>query len=372
MKRNELLQKIMPVISAFTVVASTYAALNSSIAGSNDDLLATIVAMEECGRGVQRLRFKTTRFSELMNPECFSEKDFKQRFRLPRSVFYDVLERIETHPVFHAPANVGCRKISVEKQLACFLMRVGGVEAVAKIRSELAISESSVSIFTRRVATAIINRLGCYVGMPRNGSKRKADVKKIFENRDIALKGAVGIIDCTSIPIVVPTRDRKDGNAYVYHNRKCQASLSVQAITTCEDCPRFLSIFGACPGSYYDTRIFYESSVYKNLGKFLEPDEFLMGDCGYFIKPWMMRGWSNSELKEDNPRNIHRRSFNRLYSSVRISIERAFGILKARFQGLSKKIWFRRLEDYQSCIHACAILHNICAEANAVSFPSLR
>ena len=64
MKRNEVLQKIMPVISAFTVVASTYAALNSSIAGSNDDLLATIVAMEECGRGVQRLRFKTTRFSE--------------------------------------------------------------------------------------------------------------------------------------------------------------------------------------------------------------------------------------------------------------------------------------------------------------------
>ncbi len=114
------------------------------------------------------------------------DSDFKQQLRVPRAVFEDVLERIKSHPLFDAPVNVGARKIPVDKQLACFLLRIGANEFVHSIRRKLAISEGAVSTCVRRVATTIGDRLGGYVTMPRNGTPRKAAVKKQFKTRERA------------------------------------------------------------------------------------------------------------------------------------------------------------------------------------------
>jgi hypothetical protein len=64
-----------------------------------------------------------------------------------------------------------------------------------------------------------------------------------------------------------------------------------------------------------------------------------------------------------------RARYNKFFSGVRISVERAFGILKARFQALAQKMDFRGLDAidmYRRCFIACAILHNICAEMKIV------
>jgi hypothetical protein len=46
---------------------------------------------------------------------------------------------------------------------------------------------------------------------------------------------------------------------------------------------------------------------------------------------------------------------------------RAFGILKARFKGLAKKLWFRGDSDewYRKVFKACCILHNVCKDMKA-------
>ena len=46
---------------------------------------------------------------------------------------------------------------------------------------------------------------------------------------------------------------------------------------------------------------------------------------------------------------------------------RAFGILKARFKGLAKKLWFRGESDqwYRKVFTACCILHNVCKDMKA-------
>jgi len=53
------------------------------------------------------------------------EDRFKLWFRVPQVVFNAVLERIKDHPVFKIPYNVGSRSLTVAKQLAAFLMRLG-------------------------------------------------------------------------------------------------------------------------------------------------------------------------------------------------------------------------------------------------------
>lgn len=57
-----------------------------------------------------------------------------------------------------------------------------------------------------------------------------------------------------------------------------------------------------------------------------------------------------------------RTMFNRHYSAVRITVERTFGQLKARFESLLKGMWFRDDDMYTLCFEACCILHNVCLE----------
>jgi hypothetical protein len=51
--------------------------------------------------------------------------NFKAWFRIPQGVFHHVCTTIKGHSLFVVPTNIGARAIPIEKQLACFLLRVG-------------------------------------------------------------------------------------------------------------------------------------------------------------------------------------------------------------------------------------------------------
>lgn len=162
-------------------------------------------------------------------------------------MFAYVVLAIEKDAAFAVPANIGCRqcrRIPVDKQLMCYLLRVGNnTQASIVARRRLHMSQSSVSVCMRRVAEAIVRCLGPkHMVMPRNNTPEKAAVKACFRKR--RFKDAVGIIDCTHVRNVVPFTVVREGNGNAYINRKSQKTLSYQAITTCEASPRFLNISG--------------------------------------------------------------------------------------------------------------------------------
>ena len=227
---------------------------------------------------VQR-RPQSAWWSETMSSEYTSDDMFRVEARLPRSVFHYVVKAIEKDKAFAVPANVGRRRIPVDKQLMCFLLRVGNNQQTSIVAQRLGISASSVPVCVRRVATAIARCLGPkHLLMPRNGAPEKAAVKAAFRRR--SFKDAVGIIDCTHVRIVVPFSVVREGNVNAYINRKSLKTLTYQAITTCEASPRFLNISGGLAGSAYDTRVLEASFVYQNIQNFLEGEEYIMGDLG--------------------------------------------------------------------------------------------
>jgi len=310
----------------------------------------------------QQLRPTAAWWRETMCPVFTPEKRFKEKLRVTREVFREVLLKIQSHPVFDVPLNVGGRKVPVAKQLVCFLLRVGANDPVHEIREKVHVSESTVTTSVRRVAEAICSRLGFYVRTPLNGTEAKAKIARMFAEREPAFKDARGIVDCTHTFMAPETKETRAGNKAAYIGRDGKTTLTWQAIVTPEATPRFLSLSGGIGGAAYDTRVLQKSGVYLHMGRYLEGNEYLCGDCGYALRPWMMRGWAPSELKADDPKTKDRRAFNRLYSGMRISVERAFGILKARFRALGGKLFVRSKKDYRSCMMACCILHNICAE----------
>lgn len=88
----------------------------------------------------------------------------------------------------------------------------------------------------------------------------------------------------------------------------------------------------------------------------------------------MMTGFKKTEVSSEQA-HVRRRmeQFNKFFSGVRISVERAFGILKARFKSLQGVMHVRgtdALEVYFNYFTAACILHNVCADKKVVRIRS--
>lgn len=82
-------------------------------------------------------------------------------------------------------------------------------------------------------------------------------------------------------------------------------------------------------------------------------DNWLLGDQGYPLEPWLL-------TPVPQPSSNKEEKFNKLHSLARNTIERAFGLLKARFRCLLKhRVLHYSHEKAAYIVYACAILHNI-------------
>ena len=196
-----------------------------------------------------RRRPKSCWWEETMDPEHTDDAEFRQQVRVPRCVFFKVLEDIEHHEVFRKPVNVGERGVGVDKQLMAFLLRMGANLLVHTVRKKLGISENTVAVSVRRVAQAIGDNLGHRMRMPKNGTVAKEKVKRMFARRDPALGDAVGIVDCTHVPIVLPTAAKRSGNTPANLNRKGTPTITFQALLRLRACaiPKASAVRGVEP-----------------------------------------------------------------------------------------------------------------------------
>lgn len=167
--------------------------------------------------------------------------------------------------------------------------------------------------------------------------------------RHHAFQKAVGAIDGCHIRIKPPGRNKED-----YFNYKQFYSIQMQAV--CDSTGRFLNIFVGYLGSVHDTRVFKNSPLYYN-AEYPPAGYFLIGDSGYPSIDKPIRVVTPYKLPLQGP--VEER-FNWCHSQGRIIIDRAFGMMKARwrrtlFSALEVKVGF-----CTEVVIACAFLHNVC------------
>ena len=79
----------------------------------------------------------------------------------------------------------------------------------------------------------------------------------------------------------------------------------------------------------------------------------MLGDGAYPLLPWLIKPYNFG------PALIHsEKLFNKKLCSAR-AVERASGILKARWRCLLKRL-DNRIENVSAVVIACRVLHNIC------------
>lgn len=120
----------------------------------------------------------------------------------------------------------------------------------------------------------------------------------------------------------------------------------------CDDNLKFRNIYVGYPGSVHDSRVYRNSSLYRQLPSKCN-DKYILGDSGYpclrnLLTPYKARGVLNQTQI----------NYNTKLSKSRIKIEHAFGLLKQKFRQLYH-LKLRNIVLITHFIRACCVLHNM-------------
>ena len=134
----------------------------------------------------------------------------------------------------------------------------------------------------------------------------------------------------------------------------------------------FLDVATGYPGSCQDSRNLRDSSLFRraqNHEILTEPEDVtenasirpIMLDRAYTLLPWLVNPYSFGPAL-----TRPQRKSNKKLSKGRVHVERAFGILKAHWRCLLKRL-DNEIENVLSVFITCCFLHNIC-QMNKVDY----
>ncbi|XP_026384805.1 protein ALP1-like [Papaver somniferum] len=247
------------------------------------------------------------------------------------------------------------RWVTIEEQLAIFLLTIGHNEDNRMLQERFQHSGETISRYFNEVLRAIME-LSKELIKPPSFSETPAEIlnnSKYFP----WFKDCIGAIDGTHIKVIVPLAQQTP-----YFDRKGNISQNVMAI--CSFDLKFTYIYAGWEGSANDSRILWEALSNRSLMFPHAPEgKYYVVDAGYpnmpgFLAPYRgVRYHLHDRRRGSNGRFTAKELFNFGHSSLRNAIERSFGVLKYHFPILIDPASFPYNTQVQILIATCAI-HN--------------
>ena len=291
----------------------------------------------------------------------YSEKRFKQTFRVSRKTFNFILSRIhhklERQTLCEEP-------VSPEFRLAICLYRLGRGDYFYSISEMVGLGRSTVSTIVNEVTEAIVSCLWkeCVVShMPKTEQEFKDKIMDMEELWQFPYSWAA--VDGCHIAIKCPPGGaiaRKE-----YHNFKNFYSIILMTLVDA----KYRFVWGSCgfPGNSHDSIVLQSTSLWsdikngKLLPNFIQEEEdisvppLMLGDSAFPFESFLMKPYSNAVLTKQQ------RYFNYRLSRARMVIESAYGQLKGRWRFLLRKSE-GNLHETKVAALSCMVLHNICLD----------
>lgn len=306
-------------------------------------------------------RFETDLNEEILSDSSTSsgempwltDDEFLQKFRVTRTGFKFILDKIKDHSVFETKTK---RMAPPEHQLMVFLKYIGTEGAGASNanqRQTFGVGYGSAHNYRKRVTAALRSLSDEYIRWP-DSNERQTISQEI--QREYDFPHCVGIADGTLFPLAFEpqTEDAPD-----YSGRKYGYSLSTMII--CDHTRRIRHYLAGFPGSAHDNRIFKATKLAINPRNYFGLMQYLIGDSA-FENDWFMVSAFKKPRDQSIPKSYE--NFNEKLAKLRIISEHSIGILKGRFPWL-RSIRLKITEKKQSLrailnlLEASVILHNM-------------
>ncbi|KAK1283956.1 hypothetical protein QJS10_CPB21g01045 [Acorus calamus] len=261
---------------------------------------------------------------QLLNDSA-QQENCRKVYRMKQHVFLNFCNLLKSKGLLH-----DTRSISVEEQVAMFLLIVGQNQRYGVTQDRLRRCAWTVSTYFNQVLNAVIS-LGddLWVKLESSTPSRIQNDPLMFPY----FKDCVGAIDGTYVKATIWGQETAR-----FRNRK--GDLSQNVLAACNFDMEFTYVLSGWEGSAADARVLRDAlSRTHNLR--IPSGKYYLADAGYpnrpqFLVPYKGVRYHLQDYDRSSTRNA-KEMFNHRHSKLRNVIERTFGVVKNRFAILKGK-----------------------------------
>ncbi|KAL0436548.1 UNVERIFIED_CONTAM: protein ALP1-like [Sesamum radiatum] len=285
---------------------------------------------------------------------------FKSTFKVSRKTFEYICSLVKEHMTAKTHfAFTNGKPMSLNDQVALALIRLGSGNSLISIGDSFGAHHSTVSQVTWRFVEAIEEKGLQHLQWPST-EQEITEIKSKFEKIQ-GLPNCCGAIDTTHITMLLTSSDPE---ANTWLDGKENHSMVLQAVVDPD--LRFRNIVTGWPGMMNDSLVLESSNFFKvcqkgeklngnkiHLSKETELTEYIIGDSGFPLLPWLVTPYQGKELSETEA------EFNKRLLATHVVAQRALARLKDVWRMIRGDMWRPDKHKLPRIILVCCILHNI-------------
>ncbi|XP_074293680.1 uncharacterized protein LOC141620807 [Silene latifolia] len=293
------------------------------------------------------------------NP-VYPDHIFRHRFRMRKPLFLRIVEAVTASDTFFQPGPNGSGReghSALQKCTAAIRVLAYG-SACDAVDEYLRMSTAQTSKYITKFVDSVITQFGNQYLRRPNGQ----DVARLLHvGEERGFPGMMGSIDCMHWQWKnCPTAWQGQ-----YAGRSGKATIILEAVAS-YDLWIWHAFFGT-PSSLNDINVLHRSPVFDDIfeGRALKVNYYVNGNqynMGYYLSDGIYPAWA-SFVKSIRTSVLQKHKlFAHHQEAVRKDVERAFGVLQARFAFIKKPslVWDPNLMG--KIIMACIIMHNMIVE----------
>ena len=293
------------------------------------------------------------------NPR-YGDDIFRRRYRMSQNLFMRIVDAVKQHDSYfqHRIDALGrCGLSTLQKVTAVFRMLAYGLPADAtdeyvKIGESTAIE--SMKRFCRAIVEIFVEQ---YLRSPT-----ASDIFRLLHvGEQRGFPGMLGSLDCMHWK----WKNCPTAWAGQYTGRCGSPTIILEAVAD-YDLWIWHAYFGM-PGTNNDINVLESSHLISNLAQGIAPpaNYVIQGkeyNIGYYLADSIYPKWSNIVQTIHEPRTMKKKYFAMKQEACRKDVERAFGVLQARFAIVAGPARFWRKDVLHDIMRACIIMHNMIIE----------
>ncbi|VAI94322.1 unnamed protein product [Triticum turgidum subsp. durum] len=300
--------------------------------------------------------------SNISNPIVFEEtlsscmvdtQGFESVYKMRRSTFSYICSLVRIPFFEDMMARDDGRVLSLQDRVAVALRVLNSGDSPVTVGSSLGVNDSTVLLVTQVFVEAMWERAFHHISWL--GSAQMEKMKRKF-NKIHGLPNCCGIVQTAHITFGSQSGDHEEND-----------STLMQAMVDPDI--RFTNIWLGPSGSMNQLSVLHDSWLFKscqegivlngskvNLSDGLEVGEYIIGDAGYPLLPWLLTPYYTEDKDPSADFPPYQAEFNRRHCSASTIITAALARLKDTWKILDSALGS---SPPFATIYACCILHNI-------------